>query len=396
MPEKRSKALLISASDFNNDSRLKRLHAQLENAGFEVTTIAYGNNEDKANFLFSPVPERSFLARVLDLLKMLASRILPEKALLKMLSQRLITRDVTRSALKAADEHSYDLFVVKHWTSLPSILHLGSNVRIWLDINEVFEAEHDNSKLWQLIYKPVIIRLLKIADRNIILRSATSLDQIRHMQHVDVLYLPNTKKPCARPEQYEDDGKIRLLYHGLITTNRSLETLITALQKSGRKDMTLTIRGNGKPGYIARLKALVTSMELSDQIEFEPSIPNAALIREASQYDIGFCLFENQSLQLMYSEPNKLYEYMAAGLGIIASNTATMKRMVKDKGLGEVTDISANQSDEIANILSTLTRDTIQQWKSTSHTLARKTWEENYDWSKLGEYLKTIVPKRDE
>jgi len=384
----RPTALLISTSDFENDSRLQRFHKRIAKAGFEVEVVAYGATNKSSGNSLSPIPSRSLYARLLDVAKMLGSRVLSEKQLLKMLSRRLITKDLTENSLKLAQQKTINLVVVKHWTSLPTVLLLKAKSKIWLDINEVFEAEHDNSKLWQLIYKPVILRLLKIADHQIILRSATSIEQIRYMGNDSILHLPNTKSPIDKKHSDNNQTKpIKLLYHGLITTNRSLETSIDALQKSGRKDLNLTIRGHGKPSYIEKLKSRVEDYGLSQQVSFEPTVKNSELIEIASQYDIGLCLFANRSMQLMLAEPNKIYEYMAAGLGIIASATPTMQRMVKNESIGELTEIADNQTDQLEKVLSSLTHEKIENWKENSLTQARKSWQENFDWPKLDAFL---------
>ena len=387
----RTNALLISASDFDNDSRLQRFYKRLSKAGFETSIVAYGSNNTKPDHNLSPIPTRSFFARLFDVAKMIGSRVLSERQLLKMLSGRLITKDLTENGFQLAEQKAINLVAVKHWASLPTALLLKGKPKIWLDINEVFEAEHDNSKLWQLIYKPVILRLLKIADDQIILRSATSFEQIKYMGDDTILHLPNTKKPIEeKPSDHIYENPIKLLYHGLITTNRSLETSIDALQRSGRKDLDLTIRGHGKPSYIKKLKSRVDNYGLSKQISFEPSVKNSELIKTASQYDVGLCLFANHSMQLMLAEPNKIYEYMAAGLGIIASQTPTMERMVKNENLGELTEISSNQTNQLEKVFSGLTHEKIKLWKENSLMQARKTWQENYDWPKLDSYLDKI------
>ena len=384
-------ALLISASDFDNDSRLQRLHTQISTSGFKVLTIAYGASNSEAGKYLSPVPTRSLPARLLDVAKMILSRVCSDQQLLRLLSKRLITRNLTQDCAVHAEENSFDLVIVKHWTSLPTALLLKDTPKVWLDINEVFEAEHDNSKLWQLIYKPVILRLLKIAKERIILRSATSLDQIKYMRDEEILHLPNTKEPIPELGKSRNNNKpIQLLYHGLITTNRSLPTLIKALHECGRNDMELTIRGHGKRNYIATLKKLVDDLDLSKQVHFEPSIANSELIKVASRYDIGFCLFANKSRQLMLAEPNKIYEYMAAGMGVIASDTPTMQRMVKDKNIGALSEISQNQTQAVAQILRELTKGQIINWQENSYKQAIISWDQNYDWHKLKMLLKQI------
>lgn len=389
------KTLLISASDFNNDSRLQRLYGHAKKLSGSLVTIAYGKSTSDKNILLSPIPVRSLFARLFDVSKMLVSRILSDNQLIRLLAKRHITKELCENSIRSNKDHQFDFVIVKHWTSLPIAMLMHGNPKIWLDINEVFEAEHDNSKLWQLIYKPVIIRLLKLAERQIVLRSATSLDQIKYMGDDTVLHLPNTKKPFEKDEiEQKPCERIKLLYHGLIAPNRSLETAIKALHQCGRSDLELTIRGSGKLKYIEKLKALAERLELSAQVHFEPNIENSKLIETASHYDIGLCLFDNQSQQLMLAEPNKIYEYMAAGLGIIASETPTMKRMIEAEKIGELTTISNDQVNTLTQIFQNLSYEKASTWQKKSHIQASKTWQDNYDWNKLDLFLKQIQQDR--
>ncbi len=387
--------LIISASDFDNDSRLKRFHRHISMYDFQVLTVTYGTSMNNAEMHLSPIPKRSLPSRLIDVAKILSTRVLSDRQFLKILSTRLITQDLTKNSMKLVEKKSVDLVVVKHWTSLPTAVLLKGNPQIWLDINEVFEAEHDNSILWILIYKPAILRLLKIVENRIVLRSATSLDQIKDMGDESVLHLPNTKEPISKIKNNGSETQIiRLLYHGLITTNRSLETIIHALKQSSRADMHLTIRGHGKPEYINSLKSLVEAVDLSSQVTFEPSIPNSKLIKVTSEFDLGFCLFANKSKQLMLAEPNKIYEYMAAGLGIIASKTPAMERMVQDKKIGALSAIGEKQTQLVSEILSGLTIEQINQWKKAAHKEAVATWKSDYDWPKLDSFLQRVQSGR--
>lgn len=391
MTRHKPKTLLISASDFNNDSRLMRLHGHAKKLDGSLVTIAYGKSTSDKNMALSKIPVRSFFARLFDVSKMLVSRILNDKQLLRLLAKRHITKELCVNSFNYDQEQPFDFTIVKHWTSLPIVLLLQASPKIWLDINEVFEAEHDNSKLWQLIYKPVIVRLLKLADPQIVLRSATSLDQITYMGDDNVLHLPNTKKPLEKDKiEQKSSEKIKLLYHGLIAPNRSLETVIKALHKCGRLDLELTIRGSGKRQYIAKLKALAEQLKLLPRVHFEPSVENKKLIEAASHYDLGLCLFDNQSQQLMLAEPNKIYEYMAAGLGIIASETRTMRRMVEAENIGELTTISNDQLNALTKIFKNLSREKVAEWQKKSHIQAMRTWHHNFDWDKLDLSLKQI------
>ena len=96
----------------------------------------------------------------------------------------------------------------------------------------------------------------------------------------------------------------------------------------------------------------------------------------------------------MLAEPNKIYEYMAAGLGIIASKTPAMKRMVQDKKIGALSAIGEKQTQLVSEILSGLTIEQINQWKKAAHKEAVATWKSDYDWPKLDSFLQRVQSGR--
>ena len=67
-----------------------------------------------------------------------------------------------------------------------------------------------------------------------------------------------------------------------------------------------------------------------------------------------------------------------------------MQRMVKDKNIGALSEISQNQTRVIAQILRELTRDQIISWQENSYKQAMISWDQNYDWPKLEKFLEQI------
>jgi hypothetical protein len=80
---------------------------------------------------------------------------------------------------------------------------------------------------------------------------------------------------------------------------------------------------------------------LIDQSVFFPeAVPEADLIIAAREADIGLIPYEPTSLNNRYCCPNKLSQYMAAGLPIICNMLDYVRSIVEDNGIGTSVDFS--------------------------------------------------------
>jgi len=70
--------------------------------------------------------------------------------------------------------------------------------------------------------------------------------------------------------------------------------------------------------------------ENADVIEYIPFLPYERAIQLASEHDVGLIVFRRYKNSLM-SSPNKLFEYMALGLGIIASDIPNWRNIVGEE-----------------------------------------------------------------
>ena len=64
------------------------------------------------------------------------------------------------------------------------------------------------------------------------------------------------------------------------------------------------------------------------------------MVSYLEQCDYGLCLIEDVSLSDQLSMPNKLFEYMQAGLPVVAMDSPEIASHVRDTGIGILVDIS--------------------------------------------------------
>lgn len=126
------------------------------------------------------------------------------------------------------------------------------------------------------------------------------------------------------------------LYQGVICPERGLEELIQAAALAVDTKLRFVIIG--MDAWNGTLQQMADEAGLSHRITFLPPVPSEELPRITVDADMGFILFRNTCLNHYHSLPNKLYEYMMAGVPVIASGFPEMKRVIAGTGCGITVD----------------------------------------------------------
>jgi glycosyltransferase involved in cell wall biosynthesis len=100
-----------------------------------------------------------------------------------------------------------------------------------------------------------------------------------------------------------------LLYQGAVNYGRGLDALVPAMR---HMDLPLVICGTGN--YMTRCLELVKKNGLEEKIIFTGQLPPRDLIRYTYHAYAGVNLVERAGLNQYYSLPNKLFDYIHAGI----------------------------------------------------------------------------------
>lgn len=141
--------------------------------------------------------------------------------------------------------------------------------------------------------------------------------------------------------QLPEEEKI-LLYQGGIQAGRGLDKLIKAVPKF--KEGTLVLIGDGriKPD----LEKMVYDMNLQSKVKFLPKVPLSELPKYTRNAYIGFQVLNNTNYNHYSASSNKLFEYMMAGVPVVACDFPEIKRVVEGEETGIC--IDSHKPDEIA------------------------------------------------
>lgn len=123
-----------------------------------------------------------------------------------------------------------------------------------------------------------------------------------------------------------------LLYQGILTEGRGVGKLIRFFKEQADLPAVLIFMGYGP------MEETITEAGKTDpRIIYHPAVPPSELLSYTASADIGLCFIENVCLSYYYSLPNKMFEYMMAGIPVCVSDFPEMSAIVNRYGVGMVT-----------------------------------------------------------
>lgn len=137
------------------------------------------------------------------------------------------------------------------------------------------------------------------------------------------------------------DKSVRIvLYQGGLAEGRGLEGLIRASQRLQR--VALVFLGWGP--LEGTLKALAEELGVADRVHFLPPVSQDDLLLYSSDADVGVIPYQPVSFNNRLATPNKLFEYMMAGVPVVTSALPDMARIVGTERIGATFDPYSDES----------------------------------------------------
>lgn len=137
--------------------------------------------------------------------------------------------------------------------------------------------------------------------------------------------------------------KILLMQGAGINISRGGEEAVEAMQFV--ENTVLYIIGSGDA--IPVLKQMTQDLKLQEKVIFINKLPYNELLKYTACADAGLTLDKDNNLNYRYSLPNKLFDYFACGLPVIASKLVEIEKIYQQFPFGIlVTEVNAKQLAE--------------------------------------------------
>lgn len=201
----------------------------------------------------------------------------------------------------------------------------------------------------------------------------------------NVPFTQNYQNYASRSDLNLPEHKFILIMQGAgINIDRGYEEAILSLKYI--HNALLLIIGSGD--VIQSLKELVHSNELQEKVIFISKLPYREMMKYTSIADVGLTLDKDINVNYKYSLPNKLFDYINAGIPVIGSNLVEVKKIIETYHVGMVVDEISPQ--KIANSVKYL-MDNTDEHKAFKINAASASKILNWDEEKKN-LIKVITP----
>lgn len=92
---------------------------------------------------------------------------------------------------------------------------------------------------------------------------------------------------------------------------------------------------------------------LHENIHYEGKLSSKQLATEMTKYDVGLCILnvtKKNKQYLEFASPNKIQEYVNAGIPVAVSNIRSQKKFVEENGFGKEIKLNADIKGQLKNI----------------------------------------------
>ena len=346
---KNNRVVMVVLNPFVHDARVLREAKTLVNAGYELTVIALHGKGLKKNesingisviriFLHTKKWSRHPMVQIIKYFEFLI------KCVIKIIW------------IHPHILHCHDLNALPAGGVL-KLISLG-RIKLIYDSHEIWSNPSQSSRLLSIggYFEKYLIKLVD----SVVMTSDGHAELLQKnfscKKPLVVRNLPEKPSSTNPTNGFEGlaipkDSRI-IVYVGAISPGRGITPLLHAMVKLD-PEVILVLLGVGN--FEDEIAKLVTKLKLNGRVKILPTVEPDKVIYAISEADIGIAPFENTSLNYYYVMPNKVFEYLLAGLPIAVSNFPVMSKLVKEHEVGVV--FNPEDPEDIATSIKSILND---------------------------------------
>lgn len=348
---------LLVLNPFTNDSRVLKEAQSLKRAGYDPFVVA----------LHEPgLAERELVHGIAVHRVRLLSRGWPKVLPAQLFKYFEWLWRAFLLARKAAIVHCNDL------PTLPAgaVARMLSRkrTRVVYDAHEFEINDVANEPRWKIRIKSLMERFwIRHADATMTVSESIADEYVRMYGIAKPALVLNCPPLAPLPEAdlfrstlgIASDSLI-FLYQGGLAPGRGIESIIAAFKAMSDNSRVVVFMGYGPLATMIQDAAATHG-----NIYYHPAVSPDVLPAYTASADVGLCLIENLCLSYNYCLPNKLFEYLMAGLPVLVSDLQELRRFVRQHPVGPIV---ATDAQAIRNTATGIDRIQISAYRQAVHT----------------------------
>ena len=314
-----NRAIVSVINDLVTDQRVNKSCLALQKAGYEVLLVGrkqrksppmderpYASHRMKLLFEKGPLFYAEYNIRLFFFLLFHRANLLLSNDLDTILPTYFISR--LKGSRMVFDSHEY-------FTETPELVGRPKVQKVWKKI-EGFVV-------------PKLPEMITVCD--------SIADLFREKYGVKCHVIRNIPPRKALPPKGDKlalglptDKHLLILQGSGINIQRGAEELVQSMQFLD--DCFLMIIGGGD--VLPILKQMVEKLNITDRVHFFPRMPYQQMMAYTQLAELGFCLDKDTNLNYRFSLPNKLFDFIQAGVPIVASHLTEIEKIIRQYDIG--------------------------------------------------------------
>ena len=233
-------------------------------------------------------------------------------------------------------------------TAAAAASHLGA--KLVYDSHELYCEQGLEPRL-QRMWSEIEMRNIGACDAVITVNPsiARELEKRYRLRRVDVVQNAERADGPAPPKGRLfhaafglDAAAMVVLFQGGILAGRNLEALVDAMALVTAPAMHLVFLGDG--ALAKQLSRRAETGGVGGRVHFHPAVAQGDLLRHTASADLGIIPYQSTCLNNLYCTPNKLFEFIAAAVPMLATDLPELRRLIAGNHIGVMMDASSPQA----------------------------------------------------
>jgi hypothetical protein len=146
----------------------------------------------------------------------------------------------------------------------------------------------------------------------------------------------------AAPPRWNGGRRLRLVHHGFACQDRGLEKMAEAMAHAPNAELHFYLAG-GEPEYLETLRG--TGVRAAPgRVFIHPPVKPLEVAATLVPFDLGLSIITPGSSSLLNALPNKFFDCLNSGLGVVAGPSPAMRQLIEKYGCGVSGDSFAPES----------------------------------------------------